>query len=89
MWITIKSGIIDSDTYQENELLGKEHYEDDQVDVVEHRIMVSHIIDFWPQYKNHKHTEIALTDYRVITALESPESVERKLKKALITPTNN
>lgn len=89
MYITIQSGIIDDETHQHNELTGKAHYEDEQVDVIEHRIMVGHIIDWHPKYKQHELCWVYLVDGRSICALESAESVENKIKKALITPATN
>lgn len=88
MWIIVKSGIVDESTYQNKELTGRDSYNDDEVDVVDVRIMISHITNFKPCYKMHDHCIISLSDGIEIQALESAESVEKKIKNALLLSTN-
>lgn len=89
MFIIVKSGIIDDATYQENQITGKETYEDEQVDIVLRRINVNHIVDYHAAYKSKSDTVINTIDGARIFVLEPLEVVEEKINKAALITIGN
>lgn len=86
MFIKVDVAKVSDETAEENKLIGKEHYDDEDVVIDKVRININHITNYEQEYfGEYDQTCIELVTGTLIWVQESAESIDKKIKDVMFS----